>query len=196
MTSKEEVAVALRYMLPTFDAESYVFACIGTDRSTGDSLGPLVGSKLAADGYDVIGTLDKPLHAVNLEERLSQVPAGKTVIAIDACLGSMRKVGTVSVTEGPLKPGAGVGKKLVEVGDYHIKAFVNVGTPNYAENYFNLANTRLSIVFKLASVICDAIMEVIAPVVFEEVAASEDTDRFSAGLSDQQEQKIVDECIG
>lgn len=172
MTSKEEAVAVLRDILPAFAAESYVFACIGTDRSTGDSLGPLVGSKLAASGYDVIGTLEEPLHAVNLEERLSQMPAEKIVIAIDACLGSMRKVGTVSVTEGALKPGAGVGKKLVEVGNYHIKAFVNVGTLNYAENYFNLANTRLSIVFKLADVICDAIMDVIVPVALEEVATS------------------------
>ena len=49
------------------------FACIGTDRSTGDALGPLVGQRLLKLGFDrtpVIGTLEEPLHALNLEERL------------------------------------------------------------------------------------------------------------------------------
>ena len=47
-----------------------MFLCIGTDRSTGDSLGPLVGHKLrrrSLRGAAVIGTLDKPVHAMNLE---------------------------------------------------------------------------------------------------------------------------------
>ena len=47
-----------------------MFLCIGTDRSTGDSLGPLVGHKLRARKLRraaVIGTLERPVHAMNLE---------------------------------------------------------------------------------------------------------------------------------
>ena len=47
-----------------------IFLCIGTDRSTGDSLGPLGGHKLRKCRLKkaaVIGTLDKPVHAMNLE---------------------------------------------------------------------------------------------------------------------------------
>ena len=52
-----------------------VFLCIGTDRSTGDSLGPLIGHKLREQerrrGFvpraAVFGTLDRPVHAMNLE---------------------------------------------------------------------------------------------------------------------------------
>ena len=45
--------------------------CIGTDRSTGDALGPLVGSRLTEwrsvrDRIRVVGTLDEPVHAGNL----------------------------------------------------------------------------------------------------------------------------------
>lgn len=42
-----------------------VFLCIGTDRSTGDSLGPLIGYKLKQErrrGTLVFGTLDRPVH--------------------------------------------------------------------------------------------------------------------------------------
>lgn len=41
-----------------------VLACIGTDRATGDCLGPLVGTNLKRLGYTVVGTLDEPLMLV------------------------------------------------------------------------------------------------------------------------------------
>ena len=46
-----------------------VFLCIGTDRSTGDSLGPLIGYKLnqmKISKATVFGTLERPVHAMNL----------------------------------------------------------------------------------------------------------------------------------
>lgn len=47
------------------------FVCIGTDRSTGDSLCPLVGHKLSGvkcyDGITIYGSLEKPVHAKNLD---------------------------------------------------------------------------------------------------------------------------------
>lgn len=42
-----------------------LFCCIGTDRSTGDALGPLTGSLLTglpSFPFEVVGTLEKPLH--------------------------------------------------------------------------------------------------------------------------------------
>ena len=58
--------------------EGVMFLCIGTDRSTGDSLGPLVGHKLRRQrlkGAAVIGTLDKPVHAMNLELYIRYIQA-------------------------------------------------------------------------------------------------------------------------
>lgn len=52
-----------------------ILVCIGTDRSTGDALGPLVGTKLEQVGitnFQVFGTLDEPVHALNLEEKNSE----------------------------------------------------------------------------------------------------------------------------
>lgn len=132
------------------------FACIGTDRSTGDALGPLVGTRLEALGYPVTGTLDDPLHAVNLDERLAEIPEGAYVVAVDACLGQVSSVGQVKHMKGPLKPGAGVDKDLTPVGDYHYKGIVNVG--GFME-YFVLQNTRLSLVMKMADEIVGMIQE-------------------------------------
>ena len=48
--------------------EDIILVCIGTDRSTGDSLGPLTGSKLLEKNLEhfyIYGTLQHPVHAVN-----------------------------------------------------------------------------------------------------------------------------------
>lgn len=137
-----------------------VCVCIGTDRSTGDALGPLVGSKLERlnpKGVAVFGTLDHPVHAVNLEETLQLVNLefpDTTVIGIDACLGQLSSVGHLHLDLGPLKPGTGVNKKLPEVGQLHITGIVNVG--GFME-YFVLQNTRLGTVMKMAETIASSL---------------------------------------
>ncbi len=132
---------------------------VGTDRSTGDSLGPLTGTLLSTCGFPgrLHGTLDFPVHAENLRSVHSQIAASDAlVVAVDACLGSRREVGSIIVRPGPLKPGLGVGKKLPLVGDLHIAGVVNVG--GYME-YTVLQSTRLSQVLKMAQIIAVGIYE-------------------------------------
>ncbi|WP_199616911.1 spore protease YyaC [Paenibacillus alkalitolerans] len=135
-----------------------VIVCVGTDRSTGDALGPLVGSKLAKSSrIPVYGTLDEPVHAMNMTDRLNSISAmyrNPFIVAIDACLGQLSSVGCIQAAEGPVKPGAGVNKELPPVGDYHVTGIVNVG--GFME-YFVLQNTRLSLVMNMADVISDSI---------------------------------------
>lgn len=136
--------------------------CVGTDRSTGDALGPLVGSQLVrrpVPGVRVWGTLDEPVHAANLRdvlERMRKEPAQarSTIIAVDACLGRSESVGWISVKPGALRPGTGVNKDLPPVGDLHIMGVVNVG--GFME-YFVLQNTRLSLVMRMADVIAEGL---------------------------------------
>lgn len=137
-----------------------VIVCIGTDRATGDSLGPLIGYKLSdlkLEQVTVYGTLDNPVHAKNLQEMLEQISAihpHALVIAIDACLGSMQNVGCVSIGEGAIKPGAGVKKDLPPVGHLHITGIVNFSS---LMNMVILQNTRLSVVMKMADAISSSI---------------------------------------
>lgn len=136
-----------------------VVVCIGTDRSTGDSLGPLVGTNLSkmSLGISVYGTLDEPIHAMNLQASIEQINErhhNPLILAIDACLGQLSSVGSIQVNLGPVKPGAGVNKELPSVGDLNITGIVNVG--GFME-YFVLQNTRLSLVFAMADVIATAI---------------------------------------
>lgn len=138
-----------------------VFLCIGTDRSTGDALGPLVGKFLAERpfaGVTVLGTLDHPVHASNLSDilqRLQARHANPLVVAVDACLGQPENVGTITVGAGPLRPGAGVNKNLPSVGHVFITGTVNVGG---MLEYLVLQNTRLSLVMRMASTIAAGIL--------------------------------------
>lgn len=134
-----------------------VFLCIGTDRSTGDALGPLVGSHIYELCLDmrpyIYGTLDHPVHAVNLKETLKIINKkhpNAYIIAIDACLGKYESIGFITAGEGTIQPGAGVNKRLPEVGHFYFSGIVNVG--GFME-YTVLQNTRLSIVMHMANAI-------------------------------------------
>lgn len=133
-----------------------VIVCLGTDRSTGDSLGPLTGSvlrKYQSPFFDLFGTLEEPVHAVNLKDTLEKIQTrfrNPFVIGIDACLGKASSVGHVIAGPGPVRPGAGVNKNLPPVGDIHISGVVNIG--GFME-YFVLQNTRLHLVMSMAELI-------------------------------------------
>src|SRR5690606_19346318 len=86
-----------------------VIVCIGTDRSTGDSLGPLVGSQLLkyrSSFFHVYGTIAEPVHALNLSDVLTVIHTAHPtpfIIGIDACLGQTSSVGSIITALGPVK---------------------------------------------------------------------------------------------
>lgn len=128
-----------------------VIFCVGTDRSTGDSFAPLIGTLLTEKGYkNVIGTIEFPVHAENIEDRIKEIPEGRTVLAIDACLGKLKNIGSISLNSGALYAGRGVGKELPPVGDFHILGTVNVGIDDNNLNFQVLSHTRLDTVYKMA----------------------------------------------
>ncbi|MBX9953811.1 spore protease YyaC [Peribacillus simplex] len=163
--ASKQISQELINLLPTGKLQPIVIVCIGTDRSTGDSLGPLVGTLLSekaensSSSFHVYGTLDDPIHAMNLQEKLNEIKklhANAFIIGIDACLGKMKSVGIVQIGQGPVKPGAGVNKDLPSVGNAHITGIVNVS--GFME-FMVLQNTRLNLVLKMAKTIAEGIYE-------------------------------------
>lgn len=145
----------VKTLADTYNAGPLVIMCIGTDRSTGDALGSLVGERLhkTCRHARVFGNLKEPVHAVNLEKILDNIRdtyENPFIIAVDASLGSSENVGTIKIAPGSLKPGAGVNKKLPPVGNFHITGVVNVG--GFME-YLVLQNTRLFTVMKMVDII-------------------------------------------
>lgn len=151
-----------------------VLVCIGTDRSTGDALGPLIGSHLmehAIPGCTILGTLDNPVHATNLADTMQWVGEqfeNPFVLAVDACLGRVESVGQLTVGDGSLKPGAAVNKTLPEVGQVYVTGVVNVG--GFME-FLVLQNTRLSLVYRMARVASGGIAQGVTSLLSSRAAA-------------------------
>lgn len=130
--------------------------CIGTDRVTGDSLGPLVGYKLSQsrlNSVKIYGTLENPVHALNLADTTKEIYNTYTnpfIIAIDASLGNSNHLGYITLGKGPLTPGSGVKKTLLPVGDIFITGIVNVSG---VLDSLILQTTRLDTVMTLADCI-------------------------------------------
>lgn len=158
--SKLENAVRMMFhSFNLYNAMSLVYLCIGTDRATGDCLGPLVGTrlKLLLPSAHIFGTLDEPAHAANLEQvltSLSRTCSNPFVVAVDASLGNADRIGFINVNKGCLKPGTALKKVLPEVGQFHISGVVNVG--GYLE-YMVLQNTRLGTVYRMTDIISRAL---------------------------------------
>lgn len=139
--------------------ENIIILCIGTDRATGDCLGPLVGEHLKNVLLEVpvYGTLEQPIHALNLEETIEDIYAtheNPFIIAIDASLGVPEHIGYATLSRNPLIPGKGVNKKLPAIGNLSITGIVNIaGFPNSVL----LQSTRLHTVMTLANCISNAI---------------------------------------
>lgn len=141
-------------------SQPLVFLCIGSDRATGDCLGPIIGYQLKKRPYHsiyVYGTLDEPVHAKNLEPVLKEIRLrlpSAYIIAIDASLGKASHIGFFTLGQGTLKPGAGVGKDLPDVGNLFITGIVNLSG---LFEHTLLQTTRLQIVMSLADHISSGI---------------------------------------
>ena len=140
--------------------EKILLLCIGTDRSTGDSLGPLIGYQLRnrdLKHIQVLGTLNRPVHAMNLEDTLGLVEQyyqDHLVIAVDASVGMNDHIGCITLGRGSLKPGLGVSKELRSVGDLFITGIVS-GCSSY--DPVILQSIRLSVVMRMAECISESV---------------------------------------
>ncbi len=124
---------------------------IGSDRTTGDCLGPIVGEYLASSPrFNVYGTLVEPVHAANLAA-VAPLLRGFT-IAIDAALGD--PVGDITVHAGGIAPGAAFDRDLDVIGDCSVSAHVCDKGPLGFER---LRSVRLGFVRDIARVIASGI---------------------------------------
>lgn len=135
------------------ETQTPVFLCIGTDRATGDCLGPLLGDKLRtlALPFPIYGTLEHPVHARNLVSTVQLIEDSYPdpfIIAVDASLGSSDHIGYITLGAGSLKPGAGVSKELPNIGHMFITGIVNQAGE---ADQMLLQTTRLQIVMQLTN---------------------------------------------
>lgn len=137
--------------------ERPVVLCIGSDRVTGDCLGPLVGHILTSE-FNVLayvyGSLLSPVNALNLIDTITFIKnrhPGSMIIAVDSSLGERRDIGTIRVLDDGIYPGAAAGKSLPKVGNVAITA--TVAELKKSELY----GVRLGLVYFLAKNIASAL---------------------------------------
>lgn len=149
-----------------------VVLCIGSDRYTGDALGPLIGTQLEEHtDCSVYGTLDHPVHAGNFVETVNIINHRyhhPLIIAIDACLGKAHEIGNIEIWQGGLAAGIAVGNRLPTVGDISVIGVVNAQSQI---GYLDLQSTPLSKVMKLSKAISEALVECLNTAMVEAMPA-------------------------
>lgn len=163
--SIEYLASHLKRLLK--DGQKISILCIGTDRIIPDSLGPMIGTILSEnmllDDIKIIGTLESPLHALNMKKRIkSELEQDQLVIAIDANKGN--RVGEIQVIDKPIYPGKGLFKKLPQVGDISI-----VGTTLEKDELNDMYDhkIRLGDIYRMAKTISSSLSLAINEVGYE-----------------------------
>ena len=146
-----------------------IFLCIGTDRITGDSLGPLVGYKLKEifkdeENIEVIGALDNIIsmqNVIRIIDDINYTYEEPFLIAIDAALSSKSNIGKIIVSKDKMNIGCGLGKRNIYVGDISIKGIVSRDLRNPRYNFKVLQNTSLSLIMNMADIVAYGIFNVI-----------------------------------
>lgn len=157
------LAEYITYSLVDTLPEDITILCIGSDRSTGDALGPLVGTMLTEDcqvKFDIKGVLGCTANAQNLNEICNQIDETQYVIVIDAGLAESSMIGNILIDKGSIIPGDGVGQGLFPVGHMKIIGFINRDTFDEEMNYKIIQNTSLGIVYPMAQTIAKALAKV------------------------------------
>lgn len=150
----------IAYFLKNFITQNTIIICIGTDRCIGDCLGPLVGTFLKEKNFPlaVYGTLSDPIHALNIDKKLTEIKAlhpNSTIIGVDACLGDYDNIGEIQARDYPVHPGKGVGKTLPDVGECSLIGIVDSSDNN---ELFTNNNIRLDLVINMAKTITHSLI--------------------------------------
>ena len=140
-----------------------VFLCIGSEKVIGDSLGPMVGSKLLEQcGGFVYGILGKNVNALNLKyasEFIRAVHRNCCLVVVDSAVGEISEVGTVQIYKGGLMPGAATNKNLPKIGDVSILGVVSERGIN---DFLQLQKTKADFVERMSEFIFGAIRDAAA----------------------------------
>ena len=140
-----------------YNTDKPVIICVGSDLVVGDSLGPIIGTKLVErlNGRAfVYGTLQSPITALEvsiLQKEIKKMHPYSKILVIDAAVGCEEEVGFVKISGVGIKPGLGVNKDLPLIGDVSI-----IGVVNSKNNALNFT-TRFSLVYALARDIVNGI---------------------------------------
>ena len=165
----QDFSVILREKIRDLEISKLIFLCIGTDRITGDSFGPLVGYKLKhlfknEENIEVIGNLENIVCVHNINKIIRDIKntyETPFLIAIDSALSNKTEIGKIIVSKTGMNVGSGLNKKNIYVGDMSIKGIVSKNLRNPKYNFKLLQNIPLHLVMNMADSVAQGICDVI-----------------------------------
>jgi putative sporulation protein YyaC len=143
-----------------YNTDKPVIICIGSDLVVGDSLGPIVGTKLVeklgGNAY-VYGTLQSPITAKEIDvikNTVNKIHPFSKILVIDAAVGLNEEIGYVKISNTGIKPGLGANKNLPVIGDVSIIGIVSDKTGSG----LNLT-TRFSLIYAIVNDVVNGIVK-------------------------------------
>lgn len=172
---KKEFIRDLEYILYKKKQEKYfsemVFLCIGTDKVIGDSVGPLVGTKLKEllnkynfFNINIYGSLDKTINYSNIIREVKNIEEkhkNACIIVVDAALSKKENIGKIFVASGKTLLGKSLNKSKIEIGDISIKIVVGRNYKFEKYNLNELQSSSLYEIINLSNIVANGIYEVI-----------------------------------
>lgn len=165
----KDFAIKLKRKVSKNEYDKIIFFCVGTDRVTGDSFGPIVGYKLRylfkdVEEVEIYGDLDENICANNANDIIKHIRSkykNPFIIAIDSAISKKDNIGKIVIENSGMHLGKALNKKINYIGNLSIKGIVsqNVNIPQY--NFKLLQNTSLGLVMNMADVVSSGIYNVI-----------------------------------
>lgn len=145
-----------------------VFLCIGTDRIKGDSIGPIIGSKIKKmenEYIKIYGTLEKNLDFSNAKHVIDEVYNiynNPFIITIDAALCKENKVGKIYLNSGHIKIGKALDKSISFYSNINIKCIVGIYNETQTINNIDiLKNANIDNIIKMSDIVSKGIVNII-----------------------------------
>ena len=148
------------------DKPKFTFLCIGTDKITGDALGPIVGSNIEnfiiskkIDNVKVKGNLENPLCNKNINE-YKNIDDSITIL-VDAAVSNSYEVGNIIVEENSTKIRYALKDMKKIPADISVKVVVSKNLEDEYLNFFMLQNIKLGTIIKLSEIVSKQLYKVI-----------------------------------
>lgn len=143
-----------------------IFLCIGTDRVTGDTFGPLIGYKLKNalkynKNIEILGDLNKTVSNENILDIIEYIKnnyKNPFIVSIDSALSLSRNIGDIVVQDKGIYLGSCIRNNKVYIGDMNIQGVVGKNTCVANKNFIQLQNTNLGMVMNMADIVTKGIL--------------------------------------
>ena len=143
-----------------------LFLCIGSEKISGDCIGPIVGTLLKEKyriPYPVLGTEDNSVNGANIRayrDNIKKYFPDYKIIAVDSAVGDDKDLWTLKIREGGVRAGGALNPSVEYYGEVGILAVVGSKSGNVLDN---LLSAPYSKIVDCAERIAKTIVKAFAP---------------------------------